>query len=191
MVAGWNRQMVRANRIVLYVLYADLKGADPKGPDLKRADSDGEREIDSDVHEIGPRRVELPRQSVIATPESVLVFVRNLVLRREGDVQAFVEMLIDAWDDAGDLRAGREPRERPTRGEIEGDALDDEPPSFEVLREASAHARSDSIIAKLEGAFVNCDGVSLRTPGEVRAFSQRLVATWRIVQYLRAGDGAA
>ncbi|WP_394845887.1 hypothetical protein LZC95_00300 [Pendulispora brunnea] len=173
MLFGWTRQMMRADDVVLYVLYADAEHEDEGG-------------------------AVLPGRSIVATPHSVLLFVEEWTLRSEFDVRSFVDMVVDAWYDARDLQTGRMLRDTteldaseavtlpPAREERlsdlhDGVAVD----STDALR---ASARADSIVAKVDGVVVACDGVALRSAREVRVFAQRLVATWSVVGYLRTGD---
>jgi len=139
----------------------------------------------------------LPGRSIVATPHSVLLFVEEWVLRSEFDVRSFVDMVVDAWYDARDLQAGRALRETTDLDASEavtlGPARDERLPDLRDGVVVDGHdavtaaARADSIVAKVDGLVVSCDGVALRSAREVRVFAQRLVATWSVVGYLRAG----
>ncbi|WP_394825345.1 hypothetical protein [Pendulispora albinea] len=172
MLPGWTRRIARADDVALHVLY--VSSASP-------------RELNGML---------VPGQSILATPHSVVTLVDELKLGSEPDVFAFVEMVVDAWHDVRDLRAGRTPRAAYAASVFDPlslSSLRDEI-GFELAEPANDLARTDSVVATLEGIVVGCDGVTLRSAREVRALAQRLLATWRVVAYLRAcsdvADGA-
>jgi len=162
MLPGWKRQIARADNVALYVLYAN---------------SASQRELNGVI---------LPGQSIVATPHSVVTFVDQMHLGSEADVFGFVEMVVDAWYDVRDFRAGRSPRD--AHDTFDPSRLSDlhDDVSVELADTANDSARIDSIVAKLDGVVTSCDGVALRTAREVRALAQRLLATWRVVVYLRS-----
>ncbi|WP_394835351.1 hypothetical protein LVJ94_00305 [Pendulispora rubella] len=173
MLLGWTRQMMRADDVVLYVLYADSVAAYEE-------------------------EAVLPGRSIVATPHSVLLFVEDWVLRSEFEVRSFVDMVVDAWYDVRDLQAGRALRdtteldasEAVTLGPGHEERLPDlrDGVVVEDLEAVAGSARANAVVAKVDGVVVACDGVALRSARDVRVFAQRLVATWSVVGYLRTGN---